>query len=69
MYEYEPIHHEVWAKLEKLNEENFQLKRANTKLKGHNRRLRRALGKLRKETEQQQDKQHYRNNANRRNGK
>lgn len=58
MQEFEPIHTTVWEKLDKLAEENYQLKRANTKLRKQLKYERRKNEKLRAEKPK---KQHYRN--------
>lgn len=49
MEDYEPIHQEVWNKLDSLATEVFQLKRANSKLKNEIRRIRKERDKYRKE--------------------
>lgn len=74
MLDYEPIHSEVWRKLAELEESLFQkdktihqLKRANSKQKNTIRRIRKERDELLKRVNP--GKQHYRNNANRRNGK
>ncbi len=59
MDEYEPIHQQVWDKLDGMAREIHQLKRANTALKKKLRRERRQNEKLRKEV--RPEKQHYRN--------
>jgi len=57
MGEYQPIHQQVWEKLDKLSYENYQLKRRITRLEGRLRDERRKNEKLRKG-----ERQHYRNN-------
>lgn len=70
MEDFEPVHTELWEKLDKQAKELYQLKRANINLRNRLRRSRQECGKLREELEEKKPKkQHYRNNANRRNGK
>lgn len=69
--EYEPIHSEVWRKLEELQEELFkkdqriqQLKRANSKQKNTIRRIVRERDAL-LEQSRKEKKPHYRNGRKR----
>lgn len=54
----QPIHTEVWEKLDQLAREVYQLKRANTKLRGQLGYERRKYAKLLKELK---PKQRYKN--------
>ena len=58
MQEYEPIHQQVWEKLNKLSHENYQLKRALTKVRKQLRYERKKNAELIKHKSK---KQHYRN--------
>lgn len=68
---YEPIHTEVWRKLEELEEQLYkkdkmihQLKRANSKQKNTIRRIRKERDELLKRAGENR-KQHYRNGQKR----
>jgi soluble cytochrome b562 len=53
----EETHKHYQGKMDKLIKEIDQLKKANTKLKGENRGLRRTIGKMK----ENRNKQHYKN--------
>jgi predicted nuclease with TOPRIM domain len=70
MTTYEPIHTEVWEKLDEQartlfeeKERNKQLRRANSKMKNELRSLRKENAKLRDAA--QPERQHYRNGRKR----
>lgn len=66
MGDFEPIHAEVWEKMDKQAKELYQLKRANINLRNRLRRSRIECGKLREELRATLiDKPKYRNQPTR----